>query len=116
MNLTVLGAFRGIGVAALQRCNVILTCINGNTPCTMKCIYDLPSYAEGWLHSEYTSGVSPFLTVCRDGQPSQSRFKPRGWLCVEFCYSFPAPGTLNDPALLTVALVSFWHVMAGIYL
>ena len=35
-----LGAFRGIGLAVLP-----LYCFNGNMP-SVKCIYDLPSYAE----------------------------------------------------------------------
>jgi hypothetical protein len=94
----------------------ILTCFDGNMLSTVKCIYDLPSYAEGRLHPKYTSGVSPLLTVCRDGQPSQSRSTHRGRLCVGFCHSLPDPGTLNNPVLLTVVLVKVWHVMSGIYL
>ena len=81
----------------------------------MKCIYD-PSYAEGWLHPKYTSRCIYLLTVRRDGQPSQSRYKRTDWLCVGFCYSLLDPGTLNNPVPLTVALVNLWHIMAGIYL
>jgi hypothetical protein len=66
-------------------------------------------------------GVSTLLTVCWDGQPSQSRFERRDQQCVgsRFYYSLPDhhhPGTLNNPVLLTVALVKLWHVMGGIYL
>jgi hypothetical protein len=48
------GAFRGFGVR--RGITIILTCFDGNMPCTVKCIYDLLSYAEGRLHPKYTSG------------------------------------------------------------
>jgi hypothetical protein len=73
-------------------------------PCRVKCIYDLPSFAQGWLHPKYTSGCIPLtivvLTLCRDAHSSQFRSKPRGRLCVGFSYSLLDPGMLNNPVLL----------------
>ena len=37
---------------------ILLTC-NSNLPSTVKCLYDLPSYADGWLYPQYTSSWYP---------------------------------------------------------
>jgi hypothetical protein len=93
--------------------NVILTCINSNMPCTLKCIYDLPSYAERWLHPRYTSGAFPLSRLFAGMVNLHMPVLDKEAGCA---YSIPDPGTLNNPVFLTVAMVMLWHVMGGIYL
>jgi hypothetical protein len=62
--------------------------------------------------------VCPLVTVCRDGQPPQSRSDRRGWLCVGFAavFKFRIPETLNNTILLTAVLGILWPYLTGIYL
>lgn len=66
-------------------------CFNGNTPRTTNCVYITHHHVVKPKHTFAPVYCIPLLTVCGDGQPSQSRAERRGCLCVRFATVFPIP-------------------------